>query len=99
MPREDVEDELRPVQHRTVQLALKIPMLGRGEVVVEENEVTLGFGRPSLNLPKLAGSQESCRHRSVPDLDAVAEDLRACSRGQLRQFRDGLLRTERSERN
>ena len=74
-------------------------MLERGEVVADRVRSHNQPSTPTRESPEACRTQERRRHRSVPDLDAVAEDLRAHSRSQFRQFRGGLLRTERSERN
>ena len=56
---EDVEDQLRAIDDLALDLLLDLPQLGRGQLVVEDDHVRLGFGA------RHGERRQSCRRRET----------------------------------
>ena len=59
MPREDVQDELRPVNHPALGRLLQVSLLGGGQVVVEDQQPGLAGGG-FLAQPFALASPQQC---------------------------------------
>ena len=94
MPRKNVEDELRAVNHPLVQDALDIALLGRREIVVKQNQVGIGRSRRSGNLLQLAAADQGSRIGTVAPLQNLADYDRARAGRQRAQFVQRFLRAE-----
>ena len=57
-PRENVEDETDPVEHPALEQRLEIPLLGRRQTVVEDDELDCVRLHPRPKLLRLAGPHE-----------------------------------------
>ena len=83
---EDVEDQLGPVDHARLELALQVALLARAQVLVADQEV-VGFRLPQLpQLVHLALSDEEGGIDLGPALDVGRHDLTAGRPGQVRQL-------------
>ena len=56
--REDVQDKLRAVDDPEIQGRLQVPLLGRGEVVVEDDQVRTVLLGEGVDLRDLAGAHQ-----------------------------------------
>ncbi|HKO19155.1 MAG TPA: hypothetical protein VJU82_09750, partial [Acidobacteriaceae bacterium] len=83
VPRKDIEDELSTVDHAAGKAPFEIAELRRGEVVIEEDKVSIGGCNHALDFIELAVADERCRVRLWPALDQGGGDVRASAAGQL----------------
>ena len=89
--REDVEDQLRTVDHPDLELLFEVALLPRAQVVVADQEVVLELRTPLLDLGHLAASDEDGGLDLVPVLDLDRDHLAAGGPGQLLQLSHLLL--------
>ncbi len=69
---EDVQNQLRPIEHLQTGELLEVPRLGGAEVVVEDNHVGPGRGGQAGQLGHLTLAQIGGRHGSLPPLGQPA---------------------------
>ncbi len=79
----DVENQLGAIHHPHRQCVFKIPELGGGEVVIEEDQRGLGRFRDCGNLFHLAFADQRGRIRSGPSLQHFGDNLRPRAGDQL----------------
>ena len=80
---EDVEDQLRPVDHARVERVLEVALLRRRQLVVDEQALGLGRLEALLELLDLALADVGALRRPRPVLDDAAERLDARGARQL----------------
>ncbi len=83
---EDVEDHGRPVDGRAAQDLLEVALLGRGQLVVEDDGVGIDGLRQLVEFLGLAPSHEGGRIGVIATLDDAADDVgtgRAHQEGEL----------------
>ena len=88
---EDVEDELGPVDDLDLDLVLEVPLLGRVEGVVEDDEVGRSLARLAGDVGDLALADEPAGVEARPDLEDLPGDLGPGRRGQAGQLGHGFL--------
>jgi hypothetical protein len=94
---EDVEDQLRPVDHPGLELLLEVALLARAQVLVADQQV-VGVRLPErFQLFDLALADEERWVDLRPPLDPCSDDLAAGGAGQVGQLRE--LLGERLERD
>ena len=84
--REDVEDQLGAVERLALDLLLQVALLGRRELLVEENQLDLLRGAAGLHLAHLAAADECRGVAPRALLQLLADDARAGARGELREL-------------
>src|SRR4029453_1949768 len=75
--REDVENELRPIEHRDMRLALEIPELRRRQLVVEDDEIDAELGTRGRQRVDFASAEKGRGIGSGPLLKHAQHDVRA----------------------
>ena len=85
---EDVEDQLRPVDDTRRQRVLERPLLGRVELVVDEQDVGPGVRVGGLQLGELTLADVGTRIGVYAVLDDVADRLDAGSARELAELRE-----------
>ncbi len=80
--REDVEDELAPIDYPQIEFLLEIAGLGRTERIVEDRERCAALARQRARLSRLAASDEGAR---IDLLQPLADGARDGCAGALRQ--------------
>jgi hypothetical protein len=71
VPREDVEDDRRAVDHRHSELLLEVSLLAWGELVVRDDDVGVGVRGELLELCDLARPEVEVGVRLVAMLDEL----------------------------
>jgi succinyl-diaminopimelate desuccinylase len=100
---EDVENELRPVDDARLQHVLERALLGRAQLVVDEQRLRLGVSEDLLELGQLSLADERSRVRMGPVLDDLADGQdagRACELAELSELvlRARALRVDAEEK-
>ena len=93
-PREDVEDQLRAIDHLAIEPLVELAQLRRRQLVVEDDEVGVGFrGRARQHLDLAAA--EECRGVRLRAILQHAQDD-ACARGfgKATEFFEGMFRVD-----
>ena len=85
-PREDVENELRAIDDLPADLLFDVPQLRRRQLVVEHDDVDVGFGGGGGQRRDLAGAEKRRRIRLRPLLHHAQHDLGARGLGQAGQL-------------
>jgi len=88
---EDVQDELGAVQHLERGGLGDVPGLGRGQVLVEDDEVRHLLHGAEVELVQLAVADEVARVRFAAGLHHLVDDVHPGGAGQLRQLVEGGL--------
>ena len=88
---EDVEDQRDPVDNVSTEALLEIALLGRRELVVEDDEVDVEGVRGPAQLVGLAGPDVGRRVGTVPALQHGADRLRARGVGEAAQLFERIL--------
>jgi hypothetical protein len=76
--REDVEDELRAVDHAQLELVFETALLTRVEVIVDDERLGLRAGHRLLQLDELSLSHVGARIRRRPALHERSDRLDSC---------------------
>ena len=84
--REDVEDQLRAVDHARVERVLEEPLLGRLELVVDEQALGVGLLEVLLQLLELPFADVGPLRRACPMLNDRADRFDACGARELAQL-------------
>ena len=84
--REDVEDQLRAIDDLAADLLLDLPQLRRRQLVVEDDDVDVGFGARRGERLDLAGAEKGRRIGLRPLLQHAQHDLGAGRLGQAGQL-------------
>ncbi len=84
--REDVEDQLGPVQHLAGKNLLQVPRLGRTQLVVKNDRVRLFVAGRLGQLRRLAAADVGRRHRSLHFLGGPVRHLPARALHEQAQF-------------
>jgi hypothetical protein len=79
----NVQNQLRPVQHQTGELAFQIPQLSRAQIVVENHQVRLVCRGNSGDLFDFSGADQGRRIRLAAPLQHLRHDLAASAFHQL----------------
>src|SRR3954471_5188084 len=83
---EDVEDELRAVDHSDIDYFFDIALLRGGEVVVKQNQIGRHGGYRCCNLRQLPASDQRRRVRTVTVLQEVADNFGARTSSKSLEF-------------
>ena len=86
--REDVEDELRPIDDAGLQCVFERALLRRGQLVVDEEHLGLRLGVGALELTELALAHERPRIGMDALLDHLADGRNAGGSRELAQLRE-----------
>ncbi len=86
MPRKNVEDELRAVDHAPLNDFFNIALLRRTEIVIEEQHVGVDRGSRASNFFQLARANQRRRIGPVAPLQNLADHLRPGAFRQCTQF-------------
>ena len=91
-PREDVQDQLRAIDHLAIEPLVELAQLRRRQLVVEDHQVGVGFGRGLRQHIDLAAAKE-CRGIGLgPVLQHAQDDARARGVGKTTQLFEGMFR-------
>ena len=93
-PREDVEDQLRAIDHLAIEPLVELAQLRRRQLVVEDDEVGVGFGRSLRQHLDLAAAEECRRIGLGPILQHAQDDARARGLGETTQLFEGMFRVD-----
>jgi hypothetical protein len=85
-PREDVEDQRRPVQHLDAERVLEVRLLRRRQLVIEDDHRVAVGVTARLDLVDLTLADVCRRIRCVEALQRRPHDLRAGSASEQRQL-------------
>src|SRR5690606_11533093 len=88
---EDIQDQLGAVQHTGVEGLLQVAGLGGAEVVVENDQVSAGFGHLPRQFLQLAAADEIRRVRAAAPLGDDAYRLGPGGADQFLQFQAAVL--------
>ena len=94
MTGEDVEDQLRAVDDSRMNLALNIALLGRREIVIEENQVGGNRGRRAFDFFQLPFANQRGGIGLVAVLQEFTRDLGASTERERTQLRQRFLGRE-----
>ncbi len=81
--REDVEDQLGAIDDARLELVLEQPLLGRRQLVVDDQHFRVGVAVRLLELVELPFADVRARIRSQPVLDETSHWLDPCRAGKL----------------
>jgi hypothetical protein len=90
--REDVEDQLAPIDHLSLGDLLNVADLARREVVVENDRLGIGRVADALKLIDLALAHEHGGFRAVPALFKLGNNQRPRLLRQGAEFAEGIRR-------
>ena len=85
---EDVENQLRAVDHTRLECVLELALLHRGELVVDEQRLGTRAHKRLLELGELSLADVRARVGTWPVLDQLGHGLDACGHRELPQFRE-----------
>ena len=88
---ENIQDKRRPIEHLAAKDFFQIAVLGRGKFVVENYGIHIMLTAVAGKFLCLSGADESGSDRLFKLLDAIANQLGACSGGQFGEFSEGIL--------
>ena len=94
MAREDIENQLRPINHARIEHALDIALLRRRKVVIKQNDVCRNRGCRARNLLQFSFANQGGWIGAILALREFANNLRARARGERPQFVERLFRTK-----
>ena len=83
---EDVEDELRAIDDLAIDFGFDLPQLRRRELVVEDDEIGVGFGARRGERLDLSASEKGRGIRLRPLLQDAEDDLGACRLREAGEF-------------
>ena len=92
--REDVEDQLRAVDDARLELVLEQPLLGRRELVVDDEHLGAGVAVRLLQLVELPLADVAARVGRRPMLDETGDRLDACRARELVELRELVVRVD-----
>ena len=95
-PRENIQDQLGPVEHLDVQRPLQIALLRGRQIAVENDHRGVVKMNLALQLLHFAGADQSGRIRAGAALDLAFGDLRAGAHRQRLQLFQRFLRVNRA---
>ncbi len=87
---EDIEDQGRPVDHLDVEGLFQVPLLGGGQLGIDQHHVVAETLSQGLDLPQLALAEVRARHRVRQPLGHRPNDLDIDGLGQPGQFLQGV---------
>ena len=94
MPRKNIEDELRAVDHPPLNNLFNVALLRRTEIVIEEKNVGIHRSRRARDFLELAGANQGRRIGPIAPLQNLAHHLRPGTLGQRAQFGQRFVRVE-----
>ena len=93
-PREDVENQLRAIDDLAIETLVQLAQLRRRQLVVEDDEVGVGFGRGVRQHVDLAAAEERRRIRLGSILQHAQHDARARGFGEAAELFEGMFRVD-----
>jgi hypothetical protein len=96
--REDVEDQLCPIQHSCRQGVFEVALLCGRQIVVEHHQIGAKRTRQRGQFTDLALAQQRGGIGRLARLADAVQHQRACARSQLSQFVEGFFGIARAER-
>ena len=97
--REDVEDQLRPIDDLAFEPLLELPELRGGQFVVEDHDVDVRFGACRGERADLAGADEGRRIRLGPFLQHAQNDAGARRFRETRELVERMIRVAAARRS
>src|ERR1700742_1608414 len=94
MPRKNVEDELRSVDHPPLNDFFDVALLRRAEIVVEQYDVGIDRRGRARNLFQLSSADQRRRIGTVAPLQDFADDFRPGALRESSQFSQGFFGIE-----
>jgi hypothetical protein len=94
VPRKDVEDELRAIDHPPLDNLFDVALLGWTEVVIEQEHVGIDGSGSARNFLEFAGAYQSCRIGAIAPLQDFANDSCPRAFGKGAQFGEGFFGVE-----
>ena len=94
VPRKNVEDQLRAVDHPPLHNLFDIALLRSAEIVIEKKQVGIHRRGRARNFLELARADQSCGIGPVAPLQNFADNLRARAPRQRAQFRQRFFRVK-----
>ena len=93
-PRKDVEDQLRAIDHLAIEPLVQLAQLRRRQLVVEDDQVGVGFGRRVRQHLDLAAAEKRRRIGLGPILQHAQDHARAGGFGETAELFEGMFRVD-----
>ena len=93
-PREDVENQLRAIDDLAIEALVQLAQLRRRQLVVEDDDVGVGFGRGLRQHVDLAAAEERGRVGLGTILQHAQDDAGARGLGEAGELFEGMFRVD-----
>ena len=97
--REDIENQLRAIDHLALEPFLELAQLRRVQFVVEDHDVDIRLVARRSQRGNLARANEGCGVRPRPLLQHAHDNARACGIGEARELVERMIRIAAARRS